>query len=294
VTGMLADAARRLARRYPTLPGHVPHYWLFCSRAPLRVTLQYLAYVRRCRRAYPRASPPPAVARAAADLRRDGYVVLPPGDASVARGLAGKVDRLIGSLGEPGTAMGEDWMIQLPDAMGRVPDAVELLRPDVVATLEAYYRSYFKIFCVEIYRLVPTAREPQLSSLWHIDNYPPGLLKVFVYLTDCDRKTGALRLNSRPRSRRLIRSGFFDRHRAGPFREALERDAVPVEGPAGTVIIWDQNLVHRACAPEVGLRDAVSIKLLPSREPWRRHLARMGDALSYERRGQYPLDPEAD
>jgi hypothetical protein len=67
-----------------------------------------------------------------------------------------------------------------------------------------------------------------------------------------------------------------------------------VEGPAGTVILWDQNLVHRAVAPATGHRDAVSIKLLPSLEPWRRHLARVGATLSYERRGQYPLEPADD
>jgi hypothetical protein len=125
------------------------------------------------------------------------------------RTIAAKVEDFLETIGEPGAEMDEGGMIQLPDAMGRVPEAVELLRPDVVATLEAYYRSYFKVFCMEIHRLVPTRRDPQLSSLWHLDNYPPGMLKVFVYLTDCDRKTGALRLNSRARSRRLIRSGFL-------------------------------------------------------------------------------------
>ena len=291
LTGMLG----RVGRRYPTLKSKVPHYWLFCARVPLRITLRYLTYARQCRNAFTPGAPPSATtSAAAARLRRDGFVVLPPVDARLVKEIGARVGALVPPPGTAGDDGGESWMIQLPDVMGRVPEAVELLDAETVAVVEAYYRAHFKIFCVEIYRTVPTAEAPRLSSRWHIDNYPPGMLKAFVYLTDCDRTTGALNVHPRRRSRELIRAGFFDRMHAERFAAELDRDPIPVEGPAGTVILWDQNLVHRAVAPVTGHRDAVSIKLLPSIEPWRRHLARMGAALSYERRGQYPLDPADD
>lgn len=290
---------RSLLQRFPVLRLVLPQRLVFCNMVPLAMNLRFLAHWRQCRSAFRPDHPgrlSPEVQAAVRRLRIDGFTVFPPPrDLSLTEAVASRVSALVKAGETVVDHTAEDWMVQVRDSMAAVPDAVRLLQPEIASTIEDYYQSHFKIYCAEIYRLTVTDQAPRLSSLWHIDNYPPGMLKVFIYLTDCDRKTGALRLLPRNLSRRLFRQGFFDRHCAERFVEQLERDGFPVEGKAGTVIVWDQNLIHRAKAPEYGFRDAVSIKVLPSREFWGRHAARMGSALSYERRDrQYPKDPAVD
>ncbi len=290
---------RSVVRRYPAIDALRVNRLVLGNMRPLGINLRYLEYLIRCRRAYRGlngATVSPTIREAARHLRVHGYYIFsPPADLSTTRMIAHRMEALIQS-GRTAVASGlEEWMIQVPQCVKEIPELSQLLRPEIVATLERYFGCYFKIYCFEVYRLVPTHQPPQLSGLWHLDNYPVGMLKVMVYLTDCDDATGALRVHPRPSTRRLIRRGFFDRYRAEPFVEQLNRDHVPLEGPAGAVVLWDPNLVHRGTPPQVGYRDAASFKLVPSMEPWDRHLARMGAQLSDEcRKNAAPDDPSAD
>jgi hypothetical protein len=68
-----------------------------------------------------------------------------------------------------------------------------------------------------------------------------------------------------------------------------------MEGRAGSIVLWDSNLVQRASPPKGAIRVAVAFKFLPSKEPWDQHLARVGEGVSYERRtSAVPEDPSAD
>jgi ectoine hydroxylase-related dioxygenase (phytanoyl-CoA dioxygenase family) len=105
-----------------------------------------------------------------------------------------------------------------------------------------------------------------------------------IYLTDCRRDSGALRVHPWSSTRQLLRAGFFDRFDTGAYGDRLERGWVALEGRAGAVILWNSNIVHKATPPTERLRDAVAFKFLPSPEPWRAHLARMGERVSREYR----------
>ena len=286
----------RLLRRYPILGAWRPSRLLFGNERPMRMNLRFRRFWRRCQAAY--AGPRPAarspLVRAAVEaLRRNGYYIFPPAqDLSLVRGLAEQVNAWVVAGYTSVTPGLEEWMIEITICMTRAPEMVRLLRPEVVQTLEAYFSSYFKIYCAEIYRLVPTNDPPQASGLWHTDNYPPGLLKAMIYLTDTTDANGALRVHPRPATRWLLRHGFFDRFHADPFREPLNTRYVSLEAPAGSIVLWDSNLVHKGTPPTSGQRDAVAFKFLPSLEPWDRHLARIGEGINYERRkAQVPYDP---
>jgi hypothetical protein len=185
-------------------------------------------------------------------------------------------------------------MMHLSDSVRNVPEVSRLFTAEVVALLEACFRSRFKIYSTTIYRLIPTGESMQASGLWHSDDFPPGVFKLIVYLTACDRQTGALRLHPRRRSRELHRRGFFSRYVATPYADLLDTGWHAVEGPAGTAVFFDARLVHRATPPVQGLRDVVSFTLLPSMEPWDRHFARVGAGLALEKRGRLIPDDPAD
>lgn len=271
---------------------------LFSNGIRLSTNLKFWRYLSRCQRTYARQNGgtfPSAAVAASRRIRSEGYCVFPPSpDSRTVTNIAVRVARLVEAGHVMITPGVEEWMVHVNDSMANVPEIISLLRPEVVAALEAAYRSHFKIFSTEVYRLLPTTARMQVSGLWHTDNLPPGVLKALIYLTDSDKKTGALRLHPWPKSRRLLRAGFFDRFNAGRFSDALESDWISVDGPAGTVILWDSNIVHRTTPPEFGYRDAVVFKFLPSFEPWKHHAKRMGNLLSYERRRKFPDHPAED
>ena len=286
---------RKVTAKYPAVGALRMNKILFGNALPFRLNMTYWSHLRRCRRAFPSAAGLPAQAQAIArQLREQGYAIFPPSDRALTASIAERVAPLAAIGGVSGMGGVEDWMIQVPECVKQVPEMFRLLRPEIVDAIEAYFRSHFKIYSAEIYRLVPTQQAMEASGLWHTDNYPPGILKAMIYLTDCTRTNGALRVHPRPLTRRLLRAGFFDRHHTEPFAGRLASHHVPLEAPAGSVVLWDSNLIHRGTPPDEGLRDAIAFKFLPSTEPWTQHLARVGEGVTYERRIQFPKDPSED
>lgn len=292
----LKPGQQRRSGELPTAP--LISRLLFRNGIRLSTNLKFWRYLKDCQRAYARRNRGTFLSAAVVVARRiqsEGYCVFPPApDSRTVTNIAARVARLVEAGHATITPGVEEWMVQVNDSMATVPEITGLLRPEVVTVLEAAYRSHFKIFSTEIYRVLPTTERMQVSGLWHTDNLPPGMLKALVYLTDSGKPTGALRLHPWPKSRRLLRAGFFDRFNARRFSDALESSWIFVDGPAGTVILWDSNIVHRTTPPEFGYRDAVAFKFLPSLEPWEQHVKRMGGLLSYERRRKFPDDPAED
>lgn len=176
VRARATQAYHAAMRRYPVIGAVRTSRLLFGNERPLRMNLQFRRYWRKCRRAYPgpRAAWTDDALRATRALRERGYYVFPPSDPAFARTLARRVQDLVEAghtLVTPGI---EEWMIEVTQCMTRVPDIIRFLRPEVTAVLEAYFRSHFKVYSAEIYRLVPTTDRMQASGLWHTDNYPPG------------------------------------------------------------------------------------------------------------------------
>ena len=289
----------RLRDRFPMLGMLRTNRLYFGNIRPLRVNLRYHQYHRLCKRSYHALETnglKNRVQEAVRHFKENGYVLLHPAyDPKLISHCARRCQELVDQgrfTVDPGV---ERWFMNISNSLSAVPELTSLIHPEVEAMIEACFGSHFKIYSSEIYRTVPTNTPPEVSALWHTDNYPPAVYKIMVYLTPCDKETGALRLHPLPSTRRILRRGFFDRYKAAPFQRQLDEEGIVVEGPAGTVLFWNSNLIHRAEAPSKRFRDVAAFKLLPSPEPWRKHLARVREAVNFENRTeQVPTNPAQD
>jgi hypothetical protein len=301
--GMVKDRARAWLLGTAKAPTQWFVLRLFDNRLGLRRNLRYMRYLADCRRASSLSHASEdglsvEARRALTELRRDGLCRMPPElEAKRIQTLASKVDCLLTDVRNHQPLGGElsAFTTHLHDCHRLFPEMVEFLTPNVVSVLKAYYRAHFKLYYAEVYRTHPTDKRPLLSWLWHTDDHPAPILKVMVYLTPTTDGSGAFRAFRRPSSQHLLRQGF-QRDRAHLFAAELEdvTNIVVCEGPPGTTVIFDNNLVHKATVPRVGHRDVLVFEVLPGSQPYQEHLARMGNNLSADHRSDYPEDPYLD
>ena len=135
---------------------------------------------------------------------------------------------------------------------------------------------------VNLIRSVPGGAAPASSWLWHYDNCPDEAFKILIYLTDVDAESGAFEYLRHPATGDVVKVGSS---RAAPDQVAAPRwprSRVPPEvvaryaeegyephrvvGPAGTLILFDNNCIHRATVPRTRHRDAVILNFRPAHE----------------------------
>jgi hypothetical protein len=172
---------------------------------------------------------------------------------------------------------------RLRNSLERFPEILGFLSDEIVACIEAYFGSYFKVFSTDIYRVEAISRAPSGAQLWHVDNAPPAMLKAMVYLDDTTPENGPLRVKHKSVSQELVRAGFWDRHRIEPFRPALEDPASThvFTGALGTCVLFESHrCIHRGTPLRHGHRDVAAFLIVPSLLPWRSDLARNRGRLS--------------
>lgn len=227
-------------------------------------------------------------------LARDGFCVvenaLPP---AVLHRLSSDAARLFADPShcyKPGGL--ESFVTHVRESMRLVPHMTDVLTPEIVGILHGAFGSLFKVYFGTIYRTHVTERAPTKSWLWHSDNHPGPRLKIMAYLTDATAETGALRIIPRPATRELFSRGFRDRTDVAAFEDVLQDDSkhIVLEGRAGTVIVFDNNMIHKATAPVTGYRDVVMLQVLPSVIPWKQHLETSFDRVSATEDG-YATNP---
>jgi hypothetical protein len=221
-------------------------------------------------------------AQMARTFAETGYHIMPSGpDPVFLRDLARKVDELFEQ--EPLVATMAAGLFRFKQGLELLPELEALITRDVDLTVQHYFRSYFKLYSVNVYRTVPTGCKADKSFQWHLDNCPRPDIKLMVYLDDVSEETGAFRLKPKPMSRSLIRQGFWDRNSIDPFRSILDDHTTTrvLEGPLGTSILFqDGQCVHKATHPVRGHRDVVTFVMMPSDVPWLDHLPRQRHRMS--------------
>lgn len=131
----------------------------------------------------------------------------------------------------------------------------------VDSLLASYYRSNFFVRDVYCYRSQPIQRVNG-SYQWHVDNYPAGSLKVMVYLTDVGDEGGPLAFARGSHVNFRARLGSIGKR----YDDDYVRARYPILecfGKAGTVIIFNNNAIHRAVDPRQGIRDVVNFTVFP-------------------------------
>ncbi len=127
--------------------------------------------------------------------------------------------------------------------------------------LASYYQSNYYVRDVYCYRTQPIEHVSG-SYQWHVDNYPAGSLKVITYLTDVGMEGGPLAVAGGSHASFRERLGEI----GARFEDAYVRARHPIlecYGSAGTVIIFNNNAIHRAVDPRTGVRDVVNFTVFP-------------------------------
>jgi hypothetical protein len=262
-----------------------------------RILRRYTAHYAKARRAYRRAEGRPP-ARSVYDvgvavIRPDTETLgvrLPPHFldlvAPVARAAADALDlseRCIFYPAVPAEAMatrsadvaavaaGQVISIRLRDPLV-IPGIAALSDPILEQLEREVYGCYLLVDKVYVYRSPICTHAPKASWLWHFDNHPREMLKVMVCLTDVTAGTAPCEyLRDAATGRTQIGSPLAPL--AGDSRVPLaqvERQMAngfvseAVTGPAGTVLVFDDNVVHRGTLATTGHRDVIVFQIRPS------------------------------
>jgi len=164
--------------------------------------------------------------------------------------------------------------------------------------VESFFESYFEPYHIIIQKTVPGATTADTSFGWHVDDNPDEYIKLFIYLNDVSEENGAFRAFDLESSQRILQRKFKsyspnDRIESQPIADKFLIDNPEslkiLEGPAGTVLAFDNNLVHKGTAPRIGFRYAIQIPVIPSLKPL--SLETVEKALTSPRLRDYPADP---
>lgn len=184
-----------------------------------------------------------------------------------------------------------------PTVLEFVPQIFNILQK-VSPLVEAYFGSYFQPYFITIERNQPAQTTADTSFGWHIDDNPRQIMKIFIYLNDVYRDNGAFRAFSYKHSYQILKKGFISySEKTRTKNQAIvndyynfNQDSLTVfEGDAGTVLMFDNNIVHKGTAPIIGDRQFVQIEIFPSLKKITEQ--QVANALTRPIVRDYPIDP---
>ena len=216
--------------------------------------------------------------RIAADLTRDGYALSNVSELGCEDGfrlLTAKASRRAEELRDKKHAQKHDFGDEIP-----VP-------PDLRAAIDAYFGLEAVVDDLSVLTTPGRLDLARRQQLWHSDVEDLLTVKVYTFLTDVDGFSGALEYiaESHPKGRFAVpvaelwkRSFVKDPTPAHTFQvpdELLFRHVRPdllrrLEGPAGTVVVFDARGLHRGGHVLRGIRQvAISSHIAPiTAHPW--------------------------
>jgi hypothetical protein len=136
---------------------------------------------------------------------------------------------------------------------------------------EHLFGCYVMIDKVYVYRNPTSRQTPQGSWLWHYDNHPNEVLKLMIYLNDVEEDSAPfqyLRSVSSQTPVRGLLSPLYGESRVDPVsieeRLANGFESHNITGPQGTLILFDNNIIHKANLATKGHRDVLTLQLRPT------------------------------
>jgi hypothetical protein len=145
-----------------------------------------------------------------------------------------------------------------------------LLDKETRNIIRSLYGCNFLVLSALTYRYVPPSDRfvPRSTWLWHSDDHPDCLIKLFYYLNDTSRKNSALQVHPLSHSMKIKKAGFYDRRNVpAGLRVQLDDEAEfhNLEGKRGTRIFFNDNIIHRAVVAEEARRDVIVFEIIPSK-----------------------------
>ena len=166
---------------------------------------------------------------------------------------------------------------QIKDIANTVPEITQLITPEIISTLEHYYKTRVNIAHVGVWRnyYVPediAKNQEVYSDRWHFDHNFDTLTKLFYYVNEVTEDDGPHTFQSAPRSRELMKKGFIFRGNVGIAKEVLEDSSFvnKVTGKPGTSFLINHcHCMHKAgiVKKEGRYRDLIQFLFLPGDKP---------------------------
>jgi phytanoyl-CoA dioxygenase PhyH len=248
----------------------------FETRFPPYDALRFWQFWRKCRGAWrPAVRLRPEVASAVAHFRRHRFGVYR--DEQTA-GSAREIKRVLGPWFDERSA--GSYLLVYDGEPGDLPGVRELFAGRLRDLVETLLGSNFSIFYGVAHRSVAQSKPPEsgyTSSLWHADGSPPSCLTVMLYLDDTDEENGAIEFGPRGLSRRVLVKSVSRWRSLGQvelvdrFRREMERHESRhvAAAPAGSVVVFSNNLLHRGgLAQGARSRDVLIFHLYPALHPF--------------------------
>ena len=167
------------------------------------------------------------------------------------------------------------WSEKFPFVKNHIFNAQEfevvscLLDKETRNIIRSIYDANFLVLSARTYRFVPSNEfVPRSTWLWHCDDHPDCMIKLFFYLNDTSRKNSALQAHPLSSSMKIKRGGFFDRRNVpSALQDQLDDKTrfLDLEGKRGTRIFFNDNMIHRAVLPQEGQRDVIVFEIIPSK-----------------------------
>ena len=214
----------------------------------------------------------------------EGVLKLPPDYLKLVDSLAAKINYKFqdekNCYLQKGVSPEDDLALRLKDPfqLSEIHDLANLILPQIETSI---FGSYVHVMLAVIKRhnVVENAKK-ESSWIWHYDNHPNEVIKIMIYLNDVDENTAPLEylVDAEDNFVKIQPS------RTGPenwfgkpkwpdsrvpdslLKEYLEKGCKTkkITGPKGTIVIFSQNVLHRANIATSNPRDTLLYQLKPS------------------------------
>lgn len=143
------------------------------------------------------------------------------------------------------------------DPTMRSPEFIRFaLNPSIRKVIDLYLGVDSVLAGIAAYRTKPTPKHPKGAFHWHYDNAYLQV-KAIAYLTDVTEKNGPFAYIPNTWRRRLVSANYEETRIQDS--EVAEGSYINCVGKAGTVLVVDTQIIHRATPNLEGTRDVVSI-----------------------------------
>ena len=146
-----------------------------------------------------------------------------------------------------------------------------LINETVKNVLDNYFISDYRLKWIDFYRSHPK-NDDVGSWLWHIDNYPVGIIKGMVLFTDQDSRTGAMSFLSKKATYEIIKKKYYglasvkrEKNLYSIIDKKIFNDGLTTfDGKAGDLYLFSGNQMHCANAPLNLYRDVCTFMITPT------------------------------
>ena len=195
---------------------------------------------------------------------------------SLAKKISAKIDDKSQHYRDP-SAKGYSMAIQIKDIWD-LPELNEIAAHILPCLEQSVFGSRIHCSAVHAYRNIPTKASEISSWLWHYDNNPKEAVKLLIYLTDVEEDTGPFELLEKDGDyvkMKTSRTGYNNWRPPYIPESRISKNMIndfvnqgynkkKIIGPKGTVLFFDNNIIHKANVPTRKYRDVVIFNIRPT------------------------------